>query len=592
MSQFDFGTSPTRDGGGINNDPGGGGGGGASNRPPIIPDISSGGNVGGGPPGGGNPGGSIIINNPIPTITPGGGLIDNNPFDIDFGPGGGGGGPVNPPPIGPGDPNIGNPDVIIPPSIPGFGDGGDDSPTGIFTPAPTVPSFDDFKGDPTGILTPAPDVPSFDDFKNDPDGVLSLPPTVPSFDDFKGDPTGILTPAPDVPSFDDFKDDPDGVLSLPPNVPSFDDFKGDPTGILTPAPDLPSFDDFRDDPDGVLSLPPSVPSFDDFKGDPTGILTPAPDVPSFDDFKDGPDGVLSRPPTTPSFDDFRGDPNIPPQNPFVVTETASVTASRSSAQSTFVLPDRTVSTTKNPIFQSPIKNEFNTPITENLRGDENTPRIEGGLVFGEFSRDVIKPTGGPTLPSSSVNGSVLPGVTGGAELASVNTPARGQPVDVNYLYQTFFRLQIPLFKGVNYFCQRVTLPGFGTSGAIERPNRFASLKIPETKVTFDNLEVTFLVDKNLNNWREIQNWMKTIYLVKDHNSILPSFKDHTSDANLVLLNSAMNPNLHILFNNIFPVSLSGLEFDSSVTDFTPFTATVTFAYDTYEFVDPESGSSL
>ena len=150
-----------------------------------------------------------------------------------------------------------------------------------------------------------------------------------------------------------------------------------------------------------------------------------------------------------------------------------------------------------------------------------------------------------------------------------------------------------MFKSVNYFCQRVTLPGYGTSAsAIERPTRFASLKIPETKVTFDNLEVTFLVDKNLENWREIQNWMKTIYLVKDHNKILPNPKDHTSDANLILLNSAMNPNLHILFNNIFPVSLSGLEFDSSVTDFTPFTATVTFAYDTYEFVDPETGSSL
>ena len=185
----------------------------------------------------------------------------------------------------------------------------------------------------------------------------------------------------------------------------------------------------------------------------------------------------------------------------------------------------------------------------------------------------------------------LPSVTAGFVGLSLDGPQDVQPQNVNYLYQTFFQLQIPLFKGVNYFCQRVTLPGFGTSSAIERATRFANVKIPETKVTFDNLEVTFLVDKNLNNWREIQQWMKTIYLVKDHNSILPNPKDHTSDANLILLNSAMNPNLHILFNNIFPVSLSGLEFDSSVTDFTPFTATVTFAYDTYEFVDITSGSS-
>jgi hypothetical protein len=248
--------------------------------------------------------------------------------------------------------------------------------------------------------------------------------------------------------------------------------------------------------------------------------------------------------------------------------------------------------TKNPAFQSPIKNELNTPVTENLRGNEIIPRIEGGLIFGEFSSDVSTPTDGPTLPSNSVDGNVLPGVTSGAELQNPQTRSDRQPTQVNYLYQTFFRFNLQMFPKLNYFCQRVSLPGFGTSSAIERPTRFASLKIPETKVNFDNLEVTFLVDRNLENWREIQNWMKAIYLVKDHKSILPNSKDHFTDADLVLLNSSMNPNLQVRFNNIFPVSLSGLDFDSSVTDFTPFTATVTFAYDTYEFVDPETGSSL
>jgi hypothetical protein len=277
-------------------------------------------------------------------------------------------------------------------------------------------------------------------------------------------------------------------------------------------------------------------------------------------------------------------------NPFVVT--TAVTGSRAVAEIPFTLPDRTVVSTKNPAFQSPIKNELNTPVTENLRGNEIIPRIEGGLIFGEFSSDVSTPTDGPTLPSNSVDGNVLPGVTSGAELQNPQTRSDRQPTQVNYLYQTFFRFNLQMFPKLNYFCQRVSLPGFGTSSAIERPTRFASLKIPETKVNFDNLEVTFLVDRNLENWREIQNWMKAIYLVKDHKSILPNSKDHFTDADLVLLNSSMNPNLQVRFNNIFPVSLSGLDFDSSVTDFTPFTATVTFAYDTYEFVDPETGSSL
>jgi len=518
MSQFDFGTSPTRDGGGgLDNDPGGDGGGGASNRPPIIPDITSGGNIGGGPPGGGNPGGFILINNPRPEITPGGGFNDNNPFDIDFGPGGGGG--VNPPPpVGPGNPDITNSGGFITIfDTPSFDDGGVDDNPNTVGPAPVNPNLN------TGSGRPIDDNPN----------VIITAPVNPNLDTGSGGP---------------IDDNPNTIIPAPVN-PNIDPGSG-----------------------GNPTQPPRPKNPDIGIGDPPVVVEP--------DTSTGPNiGV--------------GNPRPPrPVNPFVRVESQAITAARATVNIPFTTPDKTVVSTKNPLFQSPIKNEVNTPLTENLRGDEIIPRIEGGLIFGEFATDVNTPTGGPTLPSQSTDGSVLPGVTFGAETQNPQTRADGQPTDVNYLYQTFFRLQIPMFPKLNYFCQRVTLPGFGTSSPIDRPTRFASLKIPETRVTFDNLEVTFLVDKNLENWREIQNWMKRIYLVKDHKSMLPNSKDHTTDANLVLLNSAMNPNLRILFNNIFPVSLSGLEFDSSVTSMTPFTAVVTFAYDTYEFVDPETGSSL
>ena len=259
----------------------------------------------------------------------------------------------------------------------------------------------------------------------------------------------------------------------------------------------------------------------------------------------------------------------------------------------FGLQSRTVTSVGNPDFGSPLKRNLDTPLTSGLRNNERLASILGSLNVDDFSSSgVVPPEGGPTLPAQSTDGNVLPGVTAGAELEPPNTLARDQPLDVNYLYQTFFVLNIPLFPQVNYFCQRVNLPGFGAASNVEQPTRFSNIKLPETKVTFNNLEVTFLVDKNLNNWREIQEWMKRIYLVKDHTQILPNAKDHVSSANLILLNSAMNPNIQIQIKDIFPVSLSGLDFDSSVTDLTPFTATATFAYTTYEFVDPQTGSSL
>ena len=198
---------------------------------------------------------------------------------------------------------------------------------------------------------------------------------------------------------------------------------------------------------------------------------------------------------------------------------------------------------------------------------------------------------GPTQESPMTDGFILPGVTSGAELAKPNTIERRQPSSTNYLFQTYFRFNIPQFTDVNYFCQRVTLPGFGAVGSQSIPTRFSDIKVPNHKVSFDDLQITFLVDENMANWRQIQEWMKTIYLVRDFKNYEKNTKDHYKDADLMILNSAMNSKLHVRFNQIFPVSLSGLDFDSSVTDFTPFTATATFAYDTYEFVNPTSGFS-
>ena len=45
---------------------------------------------------------------------------------------------------------------------------------------------------------------------------------------------------------------------------------------------------------------------------------------------------------------------------------------------------------------------------------------------------------------------------------------------------------------------------------------------------------------------------------------------------------AIWPQLVVLFKNMFPIRITGFQFDSSVTELTPYETTVTFAYDYYE----------
>ena len=44
----------------------------------------------------------------------------------------------------------------------------------------------------------------------------------------------------------------------------------------------------------------------------------------------------------------------------------------------------------------------------------------------------------------------------------------------------------------------------------------------------------------------------------------------------------MNPQINFRFQQVFPISLSAIEFDSTLTDIEYVTADVTFKYDIYE----------
>ena len=191
---------------------------------------------------------------------------------------------------------------------------------------------------------------------------------------------------------------------------------------------------------------------------------------------------------------------------------------------------------------------------------------------------------GITQESPFNDGNQLPGYTQGAQNASPLIPINRQPTSTNYLYQTFYKFQMRRLPKVNYFMQKVSLPDFASGGPIEQPTRFVSVKHPSKNVSFDNLTVEFLVDENLENWRELYDWMRTIYLVDDYKNFESETSTHFTEGSILLLNSAMNVNKEIRFHNLLPISLSGIDFDSTDTDLTPRVATATFAFDFYEFL--------
>ena len=158
---------------------------------------------------------------------------------------------------------------------------------------------------------------------------------------------------------------------------------------------------------------------------------------------------------------------------------------------------------------------------------------------------------------------------------------RRQPTNTNFLLSTGFRFVLQRTPSLTFFCQSCNLPDFSFS-QIEQPTRFIPVKHPGRGYNFGDLSITFLVDEDMVNYLEIFNWMRSIGNLINHSEHLEKTSEHFSDASISILNSAMKPNLTVDFKDIFPTSLTGIDFSSTAVDTEPILVTATFAYTSFD----------
>jgi hypothetical protein len=152
------------------------------------------------------------------------------------------------------------------------------------------------------------------------------------------------------------------------------------------------------------------------------------------------------------------------------------------------------------------------------------------------------------------------------------------PERINPLLPTYYRFMIDRLPTVSYFCQTASLPTV-TLSEVQMPNLFVPLKFP-SKLDFDELSITFVVDEQMKNWLEIFNWMRSCTQVEGFEEFA-AINRHLSTANLYILNSTKNAKMSVTFEGLYPRTLSALDFSSSVMDPEALQATATFAYRNY-----------
>jgi len=167
------------------------------------------------------------------------------------------------------------------------------------------------------------------------------------------------------------------------------------------------------------------------------------------------------------------------------------------------------------------------------------------------------------------------------------------PNNINFASPLKFGFQVKKLPNINFFCQAVTMPGMSVQ-AFQSPTPFVKLPVPGDHVDFQELILTFRVDEDMKNYLEIFNWLMALGFPENFDQYktladkdkrlnpLASGEDGIySDANLIIQNSAAVGNLRVDFVNLFPVSLSELQFDTRQTDVEYLECIASFAFERF-----------
>ena len=167
------------------------------------------------------------------------------------------------------------------------------------------------------------------------------------------------------------------------------------------------------------------------------------------------------------------------------------------------------------------------------------------------------------------------------------------PSNINPLSPNGFMLNITKLPDISYFCQQVNLPTI-TLGSIDQNTPLSTIGVPGEMLEYAQLDVQFLIDENMTNYKAIYNWMVglgfpekhsqyTTFINSDDKSRTELGKNY-SDATLSVLSATNNVVQQISFVDIFPISLDSLVFQSTNADVNYMIGHASFRYSYYKFI--------
>ena len=192
-------------------------------------------------------------------------------------------------------------------------------------------------------------------------------------------------------------------------------------------------------------------------------------------------------------------------------------------------------------------------------------------------------------------------------MTTSQSPLSRQPTKLDYASPTQFRFILNQLPKVEFFTVATNLPGITLSETVQN-TPFKDIPIMGNKLEYEDLSVTFICDEYLENYTSLHEWMTAIGFPKNRDQfstfrsttsnaptdtrgsskdigdvgVSTAIKGMFSDATLMVLSNINNPIVQVNYADVFPTSLSALDFNQNATDVEYLQATATFKYKLYE----------
>ncbi len=162
-----------------------------------------------------------------------------------------------------------------------------------------------------------------------------------------------------------------------------------------------------------------------------------------------------------------------------------------------------------------------------------------------------------------------------------------QPDNTQFLSPLGFNFGIKKLPNTNYFVQSVNVPSVQATDVV-MPTPFTNIPTIGDRLNYSEFQLSFKVDEDMTNYIELYDWLLQLHFPEDFAQAKNIYQKQNnvdfladgpySDATLTILNSAMNPNKEVIFEDCYPIALSDLQFSTTAASVDYIECQATFRY--------------